>query len=67
MSRRARGGTKSARSSTWNVSLEEAKMKKIDIRKLPELATRVGIHGSVKQKEVGGATCMGVVVAIVSG
>lgn len=42
-------------------------MQKIDIKKLPELTTRVGIHGSVKQKEVGGAACMGVVVAIVSG
>ena len=47
--------------------MEEWKMKKIDIRKLPELTTRVGIHGSVKQKEVGGASCMGVVIAVVSG
>jgi hypothetical protein len=27
-------------------------MKRIDIRKLPELKTSVGIHGSAKQKEV---------------
>jgi hypothetical protein len=33
-------------------------MKKIDIRKLPELKTSVGIHGAIKQKEVGGSACM---------
>jgi hypothetical protein len=42
-------------------------MKKIDVRTLPELATRVGIHGSVKQREVGGAGCLGVVLAVVTG
>jgi hypothetical protein len=42
-------------------------MKKIDISKLPELHTRVGIHGSMKQKEVGGSACMGVFVAVVTG
>ena len=42
-------------------------MKKIDISKLPELRTRVGIHGSMKQKEVGGGACMGVFIAVVSG
>lgn len=40
-------------------------MKKIDIRKLPELGTRVGIHGSVKQKEVGGSACMAAVIALI--
>ena len=40
-------------------------MKKIDIRKLPELRTSVGIHGSVKQKEVGGAACLGTLIVIV--
>lgn len=39
-------------------------MKKIDIRKLPELNTSVGVHGSIKQKEVGGAACMGAIFAI---
>lgn len=39
-------------------------MKKIDIAEIPELDTRVGIHGSLKQKEVGGPLCLGVVVAI---
>ncbi|HEX2764762.1 MAG TPA: hypothetical protein VHM92_13080 [Allosphingosinicella sp.] len=42
-------------------------MKKIDISKLPELRTRVGIYGSMKHREVGGSTCVGVFVAIVSG
>jgi hypothetical protein len=41
-------------------------MKKIEIAKLPQLKTSVGIHGSVKQKEVGGATCLGIVIVIVS-
>lgn len=39
-------------------------MKKIDIKKLPELKTSVGIHGSIKQKEVTGGYCMGVIFAI---
>ena len=39
-------------------------MKKIDIRKLPELKTSVGMHGSIKQKEVGGSGCMGVIFAV---
>ena len=41
-------------------------MKKIDIKKLPELATSVGIHGSMKQKEVGGGACVGLFIAVVS-
>ena len=41
-------------------------MKKIDIKKLPELKTSVGIHGSMKQKEVGGSACTGVFLAIVA-
>ena len=42
-------------------------MRKIDIRKLPELETRVGIHGSARQQEVGGVFCAGVVVVVSSG
>lgn len=38
--------------------------KKIDIAKVPELGTSVGIHGSVKQQEVGGPLCLGAVIAI---
>jgi hypothetical protein len=37
-------------------------MKTIDIAKLPELKTRVGIHGSVRQQEVGGVFCAGVII-----
>ena len=42
-------------------------MKKIDIAMLPHLKTGVGIHGSLKQQEVGGGACVAAVVAIVSG
>ena len=38
--------------------------KKIDIANLPELTTSVGMHGSVRQKEVGGPLCFAVVVAV---
>ena len=38
--------------------------KKIDIAAIPELGTSVGMHGSMKQKEVGGPLCLGLVVAI---
>ncbi len=41
--------------------------KKIDIAAIPELNTSVGMHGSVKQKEVGGPLCLGVVFAIIIG
>jgi hypothetical protein len=44
--------------------MEEIEMKKIDIASLPELATSVGIHGSTKQKEVGGAVCIGILIGI---
>ena len=39
--------------------------KKIDITAVPELKTSVGIHGSLKQKEVGGPICLGLAVAVV--
>ena len=39
--------------------------KKIDINALPELGTSVGMHGSMKQKEVGGPFCVGVIIAII--
>ena len=42
-------------------------MKKIEINKLPELKTAVGIHGSFKQTEVGGSACTSIVIALVSG
>jgi hypothetical protein len=34
-------------------------MKKIDIAAIPELGTSVGMHGSVRQQEVGGLVCLG--------
>jgi hypothetical protein len=39
--------------------------KKIDIRDLPELGTSVGLQGSMKQKEVGGPLCLGIVIGII--
>ena len=39
--------------------------KKIDIAAIPELNTSVGMHGSVKQKEVGGPICLAVVFAAI--
>lgn len=40
-------------------------MKKIDIAKLPELKTSVGIHGSTKQKEVAGPICLGLIFGVI--
>ena len=42
-------------------------MNTIDIRKLPELVTRVAIHGSARQQQVGGVFCAGVVIVVSSG
>jgi hypothetical protein len=39
--------------------------KKIDIAALPELGTSVGMQGSMKQKEVGGPLCLGIIVGII--
>jgi hypothetical protein len=38
--------------------------KKIDINAVPELRTSVAMHGSLKQKEVGGPLCLGALVAL---
>jgi hypothetical protein len=40
--------------------------KKIDIANVPELTTSVGVHGSVKQKEVGGPACLCIVIVVVN-
>lgn len=40
-------------------------MKKIEITAVPELRTSVGMHGSLKQKEVGGPTCVGLLIALI--
>lgn len=42
-------------------------MKKIDIALVPHLRTGVGIHGSMRQQEVGGGACIAAVVAVVGG
>lgn len=42
-------------------------MKKIDINAVPELATKVGIKGSAVQREVGGPTCIAIIVALILG
>jgi hypothetical protein len=39
--------------------------KKIDISAIPELNTSVGMHGSIKQKEVFGPLCLGIVISII--
>ena len=40
--------------------------KKIEITAIPELKTSVGMHGSLKQKEVGGPVCLGILIAILA-
>ena len=42
-------------------------MKKIDIAAIPELGTSVGMHGSVKQTEVFGPLCLGILIAAILG
>ena len=39
--------------------------KKIDIAAVPELRTSVGMHGSLKQKEVAGPSCVGALIALI--
>jgi hypothetical protein len=39
--------------------------KKIDVRRLPELGTSVGLHGSMKQSEVGGPLCFAIIAGII--
>jgi hypothetical protein len=46
---------------------EIAMKKTIDITAIPELGTSVGLHGSVKQKEVKGPLCLGLVLAVLIG
>ena len=41
--------------------------KTIDITAIPELGTSVGLHGSVKQKEVHGPLLLGLALALVIG
>jgi len=37
---------------------------RLSVEELPELETEVAISGSVRQKEVGGALCLGVAAGI---
>ena len=37
---------------------------RFDVAELPELATEVAISGTVKQQEVGGAVCIGILAGI---
>lgn len=39
--------------------------KRLDIGGLPELRTSVGMHGSTKQKEVGGPICAGAAIGLI--
>ncbi len=39
-------------------------MRKIEIGRIPDLATSVGVQGSVKQKEVGGPMCLGALIGM---
>jgi hypothetical protein len=39
-------------------------MKKIDISRIPELKTSVGMQGSMKHKEVGGPVCIAALLAV---
>lgn len=39
-------------------------MKKIDIAAIPELGTSVAMHGSIKQKEVGGWFCLAIAAVV---
>lgn len=37
---------------------------RMEVEDLPELATEVALSGSVRQQEVGGSVCLGVVVGL---
>ena len=39
-------------------------MKKIDIARIPELKTGVGLQGAAKHKEVGGPVCLGALLGV---
>jgi len=39
-------------------------MKKIEIARIPELKTSVGMQGSAKHKEVGGPVCLGALLGV---
>jgi hypothetical protein len=47
--------------------MRRREMRKINVTRIPELKTRVGIYGSTRQQEVGGVFCAGVFVYVVGG
>jgi hypothetical protein len=68
----ARGSGEAARDygaalARTSITIGRREMRKIDMTKVPELKTRVGIYGSAKQQEVGGVYCGGIVVLVVTG
>jgi hypothetical protein len=50
--------------SPYQPGEREVHMKKIDISRIPELKTSVGMQGSVKHKEVGGPVCLAALLGI---
>ncbi len=39
-------------------------MKKVEIARIPELKTGVGLQGAAKHKEVGGPVCLGALLGV---
>lgn len=39
----------------------------ITVEELPELETEVAVSGAVKQQEVGGPICLGILVGVICG
>lgn len=39
----------------------------IAVEELPELETEVAVAGAVKQQEVGGTVCLGILVGVICG
>ncbi|MEA3012067.1 MAG: hypothetical protein QOD42_612 [Sphingomonadales bacterium] len=40
---------------------------RITVEELPELETEVAVSGAVKQQEVGGPICLGILVGVICG
>ncbi|MFN3944110.1 MAG: hypothetical protein ACK4K7_04180 [Allosphingosinicella sp.] len=38
---------------------------RLEVDELPELETKVGVSGSSKQQEVGGAVCIGIICGVI--
>jgi hypothetical protein len=46
-------------------NIRRLEMRKINVARIPELKTRVGIYGSARQQEVGGVYCGGVFIYVI--